>query len=101
MFLSSIVLFWFYLGKRGLYTSSGGLKIAYISGIASESDENSNNFTIKDASALHDVCVRGNPNFRGVDILLTSQWPSGVTNEQQPINSSDLISWLIMKLKPR
>lgn len=91
------------LGKRGLYTSSGGLKIAYISGVASETDEPSHGYTAKDASALYDVCVRGNPSFRGVDILLSSQWPAGIAkpSEHQPNSCSEMISWLIMKLKPR
>lgn len=93
----------FFLGKRGLYTSSGGLKIAYLSGIAAESKDNIHTFTTEDVSSLYDVCVRGNPNFRGVDILLSTQWPSGITkpDEPQPTTSCDLISWLTMKLKPR
>lgn len=62
-----------------MYTSSGGLKIAYISGIASDNKENECNYTVKDVQELYDVCVRGNPSFRGVDILLSSQWPSDIT----------------------
>lgn len=98
----------YYLGKRGLYTSSGGLKIAYISGVHSDTEPNSDSafkYTVKDVQELYDVCVRGNSNFRGIDILLSSQWPSGVakntTAPQEPSDSSDLLAWLTVKLKPR
>lgn len=98
----------YYLGKRGLYTSSGGLKIAYISGVYSDTESDSGNtfnYTVKDIQELYDVCVRGNSNFRGIDILLSSQWPSGITKNttapQELSNASDLLAWLTLKLKPR
>lgn len=69
---------WLFIGKRGLYTSTGGVKIAYLSGVAATANPKSYEFDSEDVKALCDVCIRGNPNYRGVDILLTSQWPEGV-----------------------
>lgn len=64
-------------GKRGIYSVSKGIKIAYISGIC---DDETKLWThsIKEVNELCDACVKGNPSFRGVDILLTSQWPSNI-----------------------
>lgn len=36
-------------------------------------------YSFEDAIALRDVCIKGSDDFRGVDILLTSQWPANVT----------------------
>lgn len=70
-----------YLGKRGLFSPSSGLKIAYLSGIQSDSDEYEKfTFRKQDAMALKAACVRSQCSFRGVDILLTSQWPKFITN---------------------
>ncbi|KAL3285574.1 hypothetical protein HHI36_000104 [Cryptolaemus montrouzieri] len=96
----------FYLGKRGIFTNSKGLRIAYISGIGSLDSREAYNYNGSDITELFDLCVRGNPAFRGVDILLSSQWPTNIRNNldknaTQPMNSSELTSWLIMKLKPR
>lgn len=75
-----------FAGKRGLYTNSNGLKIAYISGIAKNDSTNSYMYNIDDAVALKDVCRRGNSNFKGVDILITSQWPNGVMKSDTKYN---------------
>lgn len=75
----------YYLGKRGLYTSSGGLKIAYVSGLSSKDGNDSYNFNLEDVQLLKDVCIKGDAGFRGVDILLTSQWPNGVMNEDKSV----------------
>lgn len=70
-----------FVGRKGLYNTSGGLKIAYLSGVESVSDKTQQyEFNKEDALSLRDKCLRGQPNFRGVDILLTSQWPKGVYN---------------------
>lgn len=95
----------FYIGKRGIFSTSKGVKIAYISGIANKT-ESEFTYTEKDITELFDVCIRGNSAFRGVDILLTSQWPKSIiadTNKitLKPQYDSDLPSWIIMKLKPR
>lgn len=66
------------LGKRGVYTDSKGVKIAYISGIAGK-ESSDYEYSSQDVTELYNACVRGNPCFRGVDILLTSQWPTDVS----------------------
>lgn len=68
----------YYLGKRGIYTDSKGLKIAYISGISNSESQNAWSYSEKDVSDLCDVSLKGNSSFRGVDILLVSQWPSNI-----------------------
>lgn len=71
----------YYLGKRGLYSVSGGLKVAYLSGtLVNDKDKvEAFNYTTSDVIDLKDICLRNNINYKGVDILLTSQWPDGVT----------------------
>ncbi|KAG5899542.1 hypothetical protein JTB14_008228 [Gonioctena quinquepunctata] len=97
----------YYLGKRGVYTDSKGLKIAYISGVSGTNSSGSWTYSEKDVSELCDVCLKGNPSFRGVDILLSCQWPSNIVAEGSKevsltVNAlSDSISYLCMKLKPR
>lgn len=96
-----------YLGKYGLFTLSSGLKIAYLSGVQKNAnDPKECTFDEKDVMAVRNSCLKGCPSFRGVDILLTSQWPEGVTNfdEDKPkfeYNGSRLISWLATHIKPR
>ncbi|KAJ8925700.1 hypothetical protein NQ315_009547 [Exocentrus adspersus] len=96
----------YYLGKRGVYTDSKGVRIAYLSGIFEDNNEKPWTHTSKDVSDLCDACLRGSPSFRGVDILLTSQWPAGIIPEKSGIslsinNVSDMPSYVCMKLKPR
>ncbi|XP_023021689.2 CWF19-like protein 1 [Leptinotarsa decemlineata] len=97
----------YYLGKRGVYTDSKGLKIAYISGLSGTDSVGPWTYSEKEVSELCDVCLKGNPSFRGVDILLSSQWPSNIIAEDSKEVSlsvkatSDLPSYLCMKLKPR
>ncbi|XP_071454762.1 CWF19-like protein 1 [Hetaerina americana] len=110
-----------YLGKRGLYRGSSGLKMAYVSGIdgpgggsrhssssGSSNDQPEHFFSEADVTAVRDACTRSSSgSFRGIDILLTSQWPHGVLtgiNSQQITNDprgSKLISWLAAQVKPR
>lgn len=92
-----------YLGRRGLYTVSSGLKIAYVSGMeARDCVQNSiYNFRVDDVNAVADACLASNNtgDYRGIDILITSQWPSGA-RENEP-NTSQLLSWLCTEIKPR
>lgn len=66
-----------YLGKRGIFTTSNGLRIAYVSGRNEGTSEST--FSDNDVLCVRDVCLRGQANFKGVDILLTSAWPCGVS----------------------
>uniref|UniRef100_A0A336LI81 CSON014441 protein n=1 Tax=Culicoides sonorensis TaxID=179676 RepID=A0A336LI81_CULSO len=88
-----------YLGKRGLYSTSSGLRIAYLSGIEStDSDSSAWTFSKKDVIAIRDSCLasKNSSDYRGVDILLTAQEPKLNDN-----NGSPLISWLALQIKPR
>lgn len=77
-------------GKRGLYTSSSGLKIAYLSGIENTGKESHAwNFTKEDVVAVRDSCFASKvslSDYRGIDILITSPWPEGI--------SEDKVTWL-------
>lgn len=65
-------------GRRGIFTGASGLQIAYVSGReAQQEPAPSHCFSPKDVTALVDPLVC-NSKFKGVDILLTSQWPRGV-----------------------
>ncbi|XP_037043320.1 CWF19-like protein 1 homolog [Bradysia coprophila] len=97
-----------YLGKRGLYTISSGIKIAYLSGIEAEKSDWS--FDTEDVKAVRNSCFINKTSmgeYRGIDILLTSQWPFGVDDkkadkdESQAAASSKLLSWLAREIKPR
>lgn len=93
-----------YLGRRGLYTVSSGLKIAYVSGLEARDSEASsiNNFKMDDVKAVANACLASNNTtgeYRGIDILISSQWPNGA-RENEP-NASELLSWLCTEIKPR
>ncbi|KAK4885122.1 hypothetical protein RN001_001393 [Aquatica leii] len=96
-----------YLGKRGLYTTSSGIKIAYISGIFSnESSNNLNTYNLEDIVYLKDVCTK--VNAKGIDVLITSQWPAGVMkyDDKYKLNTtinlySDVTAWLAAQIRPR
>lgn len=65
-------------GRRGLFTGVSGLQLAYVSGQeALHEPTPAHCFTPEDLSTLV-VPLVNNSKFRGVDILLTSQWPRGV-----------------------
>ncbi|XP_053093100.1 CWF19-like protein 1 isoform X1 [Pangasianodon hypophthalmus] len=67
-----------YLGRRGVFTGASGLQVMYVSGReAQQEPAPAHCFTPKDLTALVTPLV-SNSKFKGVDILLTSQWPRGV-----------------------
>lgn len=87
-----------------MYTVSTGVKIAYVSGLeANENDPNTDyNFKIDDVKSVATACLASNNTngeYRGIDILITSQWPEG-TRTDEP-NTSKLLSWLSSEIKPR
>lgn len=96
-----------YLGKRGLFTTTSGLKLVYVSGTEAESDRSSHHsFTKEDIESLRNICVRGQSNFRGVDILITLSWPKDImlgdkSSVQIKQDGSWLLSWLAAHVKPR
>uniref|UniRef100_A0A1A7WIS1 CWF19-like protein 1 n=1 Tax=Iconisemion striatum TaxID=60296 RepID=A0A1A7WIS1_9TELE len=96
-----------YLGRRGVFTGVSGLQIAYVSGReALQEPAPAHCFTSKDLSALV-TSLTSSSKFRGVDILLTSQWPRGVWQygNTPEVNTkscgSSAISSLADRLKPR
>ncbi|CAG7832388.1 unnamed protein product, partial [Allacma fusca] len=96
-----------YLGQRGVYNDSHGLKIAYFSGSQSKTGEKTDvEFNYEDVKNF-EVRVLNEVGFKGVDIFLTSQWPLGIENKtatlpaEPPQQSSNLISRLASSLKPR
>lgn len=93
-----------YLGKRGVFTTSNGLRIAYVSGQSEGTSDTS--FSENDVMCVRDVCYKGQSNFKGVDILLTTCWPNGISQNHQKAESnlpsgSPLLSWLAAHIKPR
>lgn len=68
---------------------------------------------------MRDACLKGQSNYLGIDILLTSTWPKGVTEVilrsvlnvkicsysallfQDKQGGSELVSWLALHVKPR
>ncbi|KAL3977043.1 usherin [Sarotherodon galilaeus] len=96
-----------YLGRRGVFTGVSGLQIAYVSGHeARQEPAPAHCFSSKDLVALM-TPLTSSSKFKGVDILLTSQWPRGVWHyaNNPEVNTklcgSNSIASLADKLKPR
>ncbi|XP_051655644.1 CWF19-like protein 1 [Manacus candei] len=97
-----------YLGRRGVFSGCSGLHVAYLSGTeAQEQPAPAHSFSAKDVAELK-TSLLSTPNFRGVDILLTSPWPRDVgtfANSAGEIDTktcgSKLVSDLAASLKPR
>lgn len=76
-----------YVGKRGLYTLTSGVRVAYLSGLEKvdgyipSEDEKQIFFDKDDIVSIRNSCVVSKTSasdYKGVDILLTSQWPYGI-----------------------
>lgn len=84
-----------------MYTLSSGLKIAYLSGI--ESDKLSDwEFDKEEVKAVRNLCFANKSSmgdYRGIDILLTSQWPKQIYDKES--NTSKYVSWLAAEIRPR
>lgn len=97
-----------YLGKKGMFTGSSGLQLAYLSGLESSDEKGDDtHFCNKDISSLT-LPVISDSKFKGVDILITSQWPRGVDkygikmeSVDTSSNGSIAVSQLAMHLQPR
>lgn len=81
-------------GRRGVFTGASGLQIAYVSGQeALQEPAPAHCFTSKDLSALV-LPLTSSSKFRGVDILLTSEWPRGVWQYgNNPVKTRPLYSY--------
>ncbi|XP_068163064.1 CWF19-like protein 1 [Antennarius striatus] len=96
-----------YLGRRGVFTGASGLQIAYVSGReAGQEPAPPHCFTPTDVAALL-APLTGSNKFRGVDVLLTSQWPQGVCRYGNKLEvdttscGSGAVASLAQRLKPR
>uniref|UniRef100_T1JGW9 Small ribosomal subunit protein uS17 n=1 Tax=Strigamia maritima TaxID=126957 RepID=T1JGW9_STRMM len=94
-----------YLGRKGVLTGPSKLKLMYLSGIEGRKSS-SNHFTADDIKTLERLAEYEN-SLKGVDILITSQWPKGVSKYVMPPqrnvdeNGSQLISQLARIVTPR
>lgn len=99
-----------FLGNRGLYTASSGIKIAYVSGVetVNGTEKRDWHFDGDDMKAVRNSCFTNKTimgEYRGIDILITSQWPAGIHQDSEKANEksngSALLSWLASEIKPR
>lgn len=92
-----------YLGRKGVFTLASGFTVAYLSGTeAKEGKKDPWQFDKKDVIAVKNSCLKNFTNmddYRGIDFLLTSQWPAGLVDDEP--NTSKLISFLSLNVKPR
>eukprot|EP00124_Ichthyophonus_hoferi_P000769 Ihof_evm11s31 gene=Ihof_evmTU11s31 len=73
-----------YLGRKGVFKTVEGLTIGFLSGVF---EENAYKSTLKDELrpyyTKHDVdallAYADSAEFKGIDVLLTSEWPKGIT----------------------
>lgn len=80
-----------------------------MSGIEAEKSDWS--FDTEDVKAVRNSCFINKTSmgeYRGIDILLTSQWPAGIENDDKKTDESEkkaaaskLLSWLAREIKPR
>jgi hypothetical protein len=102
------------LGQRGIYTTSSGLQIAYISGNYDSSHYKTPHTDPSHLSVhyndedVQSLCrLTEDVSFKGVDILMTSEWPKNVFNHTTPpaeipgFAGSVHISQLAVALSPR
>ncbi|XP_070532625.1 CWF19-like protein 1 [Ptychodera flava] len=98
-----------FLGKKGVFSSTSGLQVAYVSGKEQPSglDKKHYHFNDDDITSLIES-LTSNSAFKGVDVLLTSAWPKGVSQHASPAEGVDdknkgssLLAKLAVSLKPR
>lgn len=81
-----------YLGRQGSFTTNEGLKIAYMSGVQNQDPllAKDYNYSLQNIQSLEDNLRWDDTRYPGVDILLTSDWPKGISNRSQPSGIRDL-----------
>ena len=96
-----------YLGPAGCFTTKEGLKIAYFSGSGRAGAEDTFGLNHDRVKSLEVSSKCQDSNFVGVDVLITSEWPRGVTRfagkpEDLPDEAgAGIISKLAVNLRPR
>ena len=71
-------------GTKGIFTTSADVKIAYLTGLSRRElgkDIPMCTFEPSHCSAVRDACFRGQSEYRGVDILITTMWPVGIQQD--------------------
>ncbi|KAL8597581.1 hypothetical protein ACOMHN_001512 [Nucella lapillus] len=94
-----------YLGRHGRFRGSSGLQIAYFSGLEGQGERSLSTFGAKNAADFLQP-IGNSPQYKGVDILLTSQWPRGVDKYASDAGverrmDSTLIGEVARVVKPR
>lgn len=72
-------------GKRGIFTTSADVKIAYLTGLSRRElgkEIPMCTFEPSDCSTLRDACFRTQTEYRGVDVLITTMWPAGIQQDE-------------------
>jgi len=79
------------LGKDGIFTTSDGLKIGYISGIQNNSSKENeiHTFNYDSLSQFRDSCIRTGST--SLDVLLTSPWPLDIRNKERILDVQTII----------
>jgi len=100
-----------YLGRQGSFTTREGLRIAYLSGVQAEDPLSplDHHYTPANLQALEATLGWGDSRYQGVDILLTNDWPKGISNLTSRTNEevddmsvgSALVSRLALLSRPR
>jgi len=98
-----------YLGKQGSFTTNDGLKIAYLSGVQSDDPltAKDHNYSLQNLQSLEGSLRWDDSRYAGVDILLTSDWPKGISNKatKAPVRDfevgSPIVSRIALLSRPR
>ena len=100
-----------YLGRGGCLKTNEGLTVAYLSGSSTKHPDPK--VRIDAAKQVRTMEARTNceaADFKGVDVLITSDWPSGVANHagdpvgflsKEDESARTLVARLALKLRPR
>ena len=79
-----------FLGRKGLYVTTSGLSVAYLSGldgVGPGKAGDKTHFCGDDLESLRAPHM-SDSNFKGVDVLLSSVWPYGVEKYATPVVGS-------------
>ncbi|XP_028399812.1 CWF19-like protein 1 [Dendronephthya gigantea] len=97
-----------YLGRSGVLQCPSGLQVAYVGGLDGTKCKKDGCF-FKEEETKQLLAKADDKNFKGVDMLLTSDWPKDVTQYGNKLDAkvdasetgSQIISQIAVKLKPR
>jgi hypothetical protein len=101
-----------YLGRQGSFTTREGLKIAYLSGVQPEGPDDTKdyNYGPGNLQTLEANLKWDDIRYQGIDILLTNDWPKGISNLTKTPDDHDvddltigspLVSRLALLSRPR